>query len=173
MRSSTPPLEPDFPPRLKFKQVVHLLSPRIKPSFNLPKSHVSPQHSSWAGSASAYSPIHYHPQVLKPSPYINPPPRLPNSRSISSRFYGSDSIQSYFLAFDPFEVYVLRIFHYFIRFLIRQLNDLMESKAGKKSGSKSLFYEAPLGYGIEDVRPSGGLRKFKSAAFSNCTRKPS
>ncbi|KAL7614935.1 hypothetical protein Lser_V15G07579 [Lactuca serriola] len=49
----------------------------------------------------------------------------------------------------------------------------MESKAGKKSGSKSLFYEAPLGYGIEDVRPSGGLRKFKSAAFSNCTRKPS
>lgn len=48
-----------------------------------------------------------------------------------------------------------------------QLDDLMESKAGKKSGSKSLFYEAPLGYGIEDVRPSGGLRKFKSAAFSN------
>lgn len=26
-----------------------------------------------------------------------------------------------------------------------QLNDLMESKAGKTSGSKSLFYEAPLG----------------------------
>nr|KAJ0215351.1 hypothetical protein LSAT_V11C300136940 [Lactuca sativa] len=55
------------------------------------------------------------------------------------------------------------------------LNVLMESKAGKKksSSSKSLFYEAPLGYGIEDVRPNGGLKKFKSAAYSNCARKPS
>ncbi|KAF5763720.1 putative S-adenosyl-l-methionine decarboxylase leader peptide [Helianthus annuus] len=50
----------------------------------------------------------------------------------------------------------------------------MESKAGKKSSSsKSLFYEAPLGYGIEYVRPNGGLKKFKSAAYSNCARKPS
>ncbi|KAI3747955.1 hypothetical protein L6452_10719 [Arctium lappa] len=54
-----------------------------------------------------------------------------------------------------------------------QLNDLMESKAGKKSGSRSFLYEAPLGYGIEDVRPNGGLKKFKSAVYSNCTRKPS
>ncbi|KAJ1404940.1 S-adenosylmethionine decarboxylase [Sesbania bispinosa] len=49
------------------------------------------------------------------------------------------------------------------------LNDLMESKGGKKksSSSKSLFYEVPLGYGIEDVRPNGGIKKFRSAAYSN------
>ncbi|KAJ4833846.1 hypothetical protein Tsubulata_015578 [Turnera subulata] len=33
--------------------------------------------------------------------------------------------------------------------------------------SKSLFYEAPLGYSIEDVRPNGGIKKFRSAAYSN------
>lgn len=55
------------------------------------------------------------------------------------------------------------------------LNDLMETKGGKKksSSSKSLFYEAPLGYSIEDVRPHGGIKKFRSAAYSNCVRKPS
>ncbi|TKY69456.1 S-adenosyl-l-methionine decarboxylase leader peptide [Spatholobus suberectus] len=58
------------------------------------------------------------------------------------------------------------------------LNELMESKGGKKkssssSSSKSLFYEAPLGYSIEDVRPNGGIKKFRSAAYSNCARKPS
>ncbi|KAH6774647.1 hypothetical protein C2S51_013051, partial [Perilla frutescens var. frutescens] len=49
------------------------------------------------------------------------------------------------------------------------LNDLMESKGGKKksSSSNSLFYEAPLGYSIEDVRPHGGIKKFRSAAYSN------
>ncbi|KAL6961058.1 hypothetical protein U1Q18_038821 [Sarracenia purpurea var. burkii] len=56
-----------------------------------------------------------------------------------------------------------------------RLNDLMESKGGKKksSSSKSLLYEAPLGYSIEDVRPHGGIKKFRSAAYSNCARKPS
>ncbi|XP_011021157.1 PREDICTED: uncharacterized protein LOC105123318 [Populus euphratica] len=52
----------------------------------------------------------------------------------------------------------------------------MESKGGKKkssSSSKSLFYEAPLGYSIEDLRPAGGIKKFRSAAYSNCVRKPS
>ena len=50
-----------------------------------------------------------------------------------------------------------------------KLNELMESKGGKKksSSSKSLFYEAPLGYSIEDVRPHGGIKKFRSAAYSN------
>ena len=49
-----------------------------------------------------------------------------------------------------------------------ELNVLMESKGGKKSSSsKSLFYEAPLGYSIEDVRPNGGIKKFRSAAYSN------
>lgn len=45
----------------------------------------------------------------------------------------------------------------------------MESKGGKKksSSSKSLIYEAPLGYSIEDVRPAGGIKKFRSAAYSN------
>nr|AAR84409.1 S-adenosylmethionine decarboxylase uORF [Daucus carota] len=53
----------------------------------------------------------------------------------------------------------------------------METKGGKKSSSssssKSFFYEAPLGYSIEDVRPNGGIKKFRSAAYSNCARKPS
>ncbi|KAI9153174.1 hypothetical protein LWI28_007191 [Acer negundo] len=55
------------------------------------------------------------------------------------------------------------------------LDELMESKGGKKnsSSSKSLLYEAPLGYSIEDVRPHGGIKKFRSAAYSNCVRKPS
>ncbi|KAK2983926.1 hypothetical protein RJ640_017847, partial [Escallonia rubra] len=57
-----------------------------------------------------------------------------------------------------------------IRFNIAKLNVLMETKGGKKSSSsssKSLFYEAPLGYSIEDVRPNGGIKKFRSAAYSN------
>ncbi|ONK69697.1 uncharacterized protein A4U43_C05F25790 [Asparagus officinalis] len=54
------------------------------------------------------------------------------------------------------------------------VNVLMESKGGKKSSSSSsLQYEAPLGYSIEDVRPHGGIEKFRSAAYSNCVRKPS
>ncbi|MCD7450192.1 hypothetical protein HAX54_004339, partial [Datura stramonium] len=53
------------------------------------------------------------------------------------------------------------------KFDIIQVNDLMESKGGKKSSSKSLVYEAPLGYSIEDVRPNGGIKKFRSAAYSN------
>ncbi|KAJ1435432.1 S-adenosylmethionine decarboxylase [Sesbania bispinosa] len=45
----------------------------------------------------------------------------------------------------------------------------MEPKGGKKksSSSKSFLYEAPLGYIIEDVRPHGGIKKFRSAAYSN------
>ncbi|XP_057996246.1 uncharacterized protein LOC110657826 [Hevea brasiliensis] len=58
--------------------------------------------------------------------------------------------------------------------LVSGLDDLMESKGGKKKiSSKSLFYEAPLGYSIEDIRPNGGIKKFRSAAYSNCARKPS
>ncbi|CAA6670082.1 unnamed protein product [Spirodela intermedia] len=46
---------------------------------------------------------------------------------------------------------------------------------GDDDSSSSRFpsYEAPIGYGIEDVRPHGGIRKFQSAAYSNCARKPS
>ncbi|KAL0337768.1 UNVERIFIED_CONTAM: hypothetical protein Scaly_2051900 [Sesamum calycinum] len=45
----------------------------------------------------------------------------------------------------------------------------MESKGGKKKSSSSsrIQYEAPLGYIIEDVRPNGGIEKFRSAAYSN------
>ncbi|KAK7348770.1 hypothetical protein VNO80_23435 [Phaseolus coccineus] len=67
-------------------------------------------------------------------------------------------------------------FRHFYRLSKTGLNELMESKGGKKkssSSSKSLFYEAPLGYSIEDIRPNGGIKKFRSAAYSNCARKPS
>lgn len=55
------------------------------------------------------------------------------------------------------------------------VNVLMESKGGESdsSSSSSMHYEAPLGYCIEDVRPNGGIKKFRSAAYSNCVRKPS
>ncbi|CAI9779275.1 unnamed protein product [Fraxinus pennsylvanica] len=54
-----------------------------------------------------------------------------------------------------------------------RVDDLMESEGGKKSSNKSLFYEAPLGYSIEDIRPNGGIKKFQSAEYSNCARRPS
>lgn len=70
-----------------------------------------------------------------------------------------------------------RAFGYFFLYLLERLNELMESKGGKKksssSSSNSLCYEAPLGYSIEDIRPAGGIKKFRSAAYSNCARKPS
>ncbi|CAN0838235.1 hypothetical protein LINGRAHAP2_LOCUS2049, partial [Linum grandiflorum] len=53
---------------------------------------------------------------------------------------------------------------------------IMETKGGKKkcsSNNSSIQYEAPLGYITEDVRPNGGIEKFRSAAYSNCVRKPS
>ncbi|CAA7018151.1 unnamed protein product [Microthlaspi erraticum] len=58
---------------------------------------------------------------------------------------------------------------------IKSVNEIMmESKAGnKKSSTSSLFYEAPLGYSIEDVRPNGGIKKFKSSVYSNCAKRPS
>lgn len=48
----------------------------------------------------------------------------------------------------------------------------METKGGKRksnssSSDNSIQYEAPLGYSIEDVRPNGGIEKFRSAAYSN------
>ena len=52
----------------------------------------------------------------------------------------------------------------------RSVDVLMESKGSKKksssiSGSKQ--YEVPLGYIIEDIRPNGGIKKFRLAAYSN------
>ena len=51
---------------------------------------------------------------------------------------------------------------------------VMETKGGKKkssssssSNNNSVQYEVPLGYSIEDVRPNGGIEKFRSAAYSN------
>lgn len=50
----------------------------------------------------------------------------------------------------------------------------METKGGSKKKSSSncssnsrTHYEAPLDYTIEDVRPHGGVEKFRSAAYSN------
>jgi hypothetical protein len=53
------------------------------------------------------------------------------------------------------------------------LHVIMETKGGKKSKKSSIQYESPLGYVIEDVRPHGGSEKFRTAAYSNCVRKPS
>uniref|UniRef100_A0A6N2M2H1 S-adenosylmethionine decarboxylase proenzyme n=2 Tax=Salix viminalis TaxID=40686 RepID=A0A6N2M2H1_SALVM len=59
----------------------------------------------------------------------------------------------------------------------RGVNVVMETKGGKKksssSSSNSVQYEVPLGYSIEDIRPNGGIEKFRSAAYSNCVRMPS
>lgn len=52
----------------------------------------------------------------------------------------------------------------------KSVDDLMETKGGKKKSSSSssrIQYEAPLGYIIEDVRPNGGIEKFRTAAYSN------
>ncbi|MBF6202233.1 hypothetical protein IU477_30685, partial [Nocardia cyriacigeorgica] len=43
--------------------------------------------------------------------------------------------------------------------------------SSSSSSSKSLLYEAPLGYSIEDIRPAGGIKKFRSAAYSNVSLK--
>ncbi|KAI3916042.1 hypothetical protein MKW98_004483 [Papaver atlanticum] len=55
----------------------------------------------------------------------------------------------------------------------KRLNDitqLMEAKGCKDFGSKSLVYEAPLGYSIEDIRPAGGIKTFNSATYCNIMR---
>ncbi|XVF71072.1 hypothetical protein PTKIN_Ptkin12aG0005400 [Pterospermum kingtungense] len=87
--------------------------------------------------------------------------------------------EKYTMVFDFYDQKHRSIVHAFNE----RLNDLMESKGGKKksssssssssSSNKSFFYEAPLGYSIEDVRPHGGIKKFRSAAYSNCVRRPS
>ncbi|KAG5376764.1 hypothetical protein IGI04_041360 [Brassica rapa subsp. trilocularis] len=65
----------------------------------------------------------------------------------------------------------INIFIYiFVLWLQKSVNEIMmESKGGNKksSSSSSLCYEAPLGYSIEDVRPNGGIKKFKSSVYSN------
>ncbi|KAH0907276.1 hypothetical protein HID58_039103 [Brassica napus] len=68
----------------------------------------------------------------------------------------------------------INIFIYiFVLWLQKSVNEIMmESKGGNKksSSSSSLCYEAPLGYSIEDVRPNGGIKKFKSSVYSNVLR---
>ncbi|KAH7443801.1 hypothetical protein KP509_02G051400 [Ceratopteris richardii] len=59
----------------------------------------------------------------------------------------------------------------FCLFVCICLNDIMETKGGKKSSR--VQYEAPLGYVTEEVRPHGGIEKFHCAAYFNCARKPS
>lgn len=45
----------------------------------------------------------------------------------------------------------------------------MEAKGGDKqiSNLSAWQYESPLGYVVEDVRPLGGVEKFRTAAYSN------
>ncbi|KAJ7566020.1 hypothetical protein O6H91_02G085100 [Diphasiastrum complanatum] len=49
----------------------------------------------------------------------------------------------------------------------------MDAKGGDDDSSSSIRYEIPLGYVTEDVRPNGGIEKFRRAGYSNCVRKPS
>ncbi|CAM8883762.1 unnamed protein product [Rhodiola kirilowii] len=48
-----------------------------------------------------------------------------------------------------------------------------EESSSSSSSIRSSFYEAPLDYTIEDIRPCGGIKKFRTAEYSNCTRQPS
>ncbi|KAI3891246.1 hypothetical protein MKW98_007551 [Papaver atlanticum] len=50
------------------------------------------------------------------------------------------------------------------------ITQLMEAKGCKDFSSKSLVYEAPLGYSIEDIRPAGGIKTFKSVTYCNIMR---
>jgi hypothetical protein len=62
------------------------------------------------------------------------------------------------------------VLHFDLFFFQESVNEVMESKGGKKkssSSNSSCLYEAPLGYIIEDVRPNGGVEKFKSPDYSN------
>lgn len=43
----------------------------------------------------------------------------------------------------------------------------MGASTGKKSCVNFVQYESPLGYVIEDVRPHGGSKKYRSAVYSN------
>lgn len=70
-------------------------------------------------------------------------------------------------------IILLRVRDYFLIWRLfsvaESVDVVMETKGGKKksSSSSSLQYEAPLGYSIEDIRPNGGIEKFRSAAYSN------
>lgn len=66
------------------------------------------------------------------------------------------------------------VYYMFVLVVAESVNVVMESKGGKKKSrsSNSLQYEVPLGYSIEDVRPNGGIEKFRSAAYSNVRFKP-
>jgi hypothetical protein len=47
----------------------------------------------------------------------------------------------------------------------------MESKDSQSSSNS--HYEPALGYVLEDIRPDGGVVKFRSPAYSNCLKAPS
>lgn len=67
--------------------------------------------------------------------------------------------------------FIFQFHEYIYGLLFEQggVNVVMESKCGKgkSSSTSSIAYEAPLGYVIEDIRPNGGIKKFRSAAYSN------
>lgn len=43
----------------------------------------------------------------------------------------------------------------------------MEGKGGVTLNSTSWLYESPLDFTVEDMRPHGGVEKFRTAAYSN------
>ncbi|URE22856.1 TBC [Musa troglodytarum] len=54
-----------------------------------------------------------------------------------------------------------------------RLDVLMDAKPGDGSGSNYSNHESPLPYNVEEIRPHGGINRFRSAGYSNCARKPS
>lgn len=42
-----------------------------------------------------------------------------------------------------------------------------ESSSSSSSSLSSLFYDIPLFYSVEDIRPRGGIKKFRTAEYSN------
>ncbi|KAL0876440.1 hypothetical protein Bca101_026145 [Brassica carinata] len=50
---------------------------------------------------------------------------------------------------------------------------LIVSQLSDKATRDVPFYEAPLGYSIDDVHPNDGIKKFKSSVYSNVTRSSS
>uniref|UniRef100_A0A7I4AVC1 Uncharacterized protein n=1 Tax=Physcomitrium patens TaxID=3218 RepID=A0A7I4AVC1_PHYPA len=55
----------------------------------------------------------------------------------------------------------------FLSPLAESLHVTMGASTGKKSCVNFVQYESPLGYVIEDVRPHGGSKKYRSAVYSN------
>lgn len=52
-----------------------------------------------------------------------------------------------------------------------RLDVLMDAKRGDRSGSNYSNYESPPVYNVEEIRPHGGIKRFRSAGYSNVSFK--